>query len=81
MSPPANNSARAPAANADKGDRPPDSGSAKALLVALAEGVVVALVLALELAVAEADAGGQTPSGSNAVWSLVPNSTFPLGLK
>jgi hypothetical protein len=72
------------------GDMPPVPTSAEALLVALAVGAAVALeelALALELAlamplcIALADISGQKPSGSNAVSSFVPKSTFPLGLK
>ena len=52
--------------------------------VALADAVADALAVAVELAVALADIddiSGQTPSGSKAVWSFVPNSTLPPGLK
>jgi hypothetical protein len=71
------------------GDVPPVWVSAEALLVALALEVAVALAdaladaleLAVELAVALVDISGQRPSGSNAVWSFVPNSTFPSALK
>ena len=55
--------------------------------VALADAVADALAVAVELAVALADIAdiadisGQTPSGSNAVWSFVPNSTLPSALK
>jgi hypothetical protein len=51
--------------------------------VALADALALALAvaLALALAVALADISGQMPSGSNAVWSLVPKSTLPPGLK
>jgi hypothetical protein len=47
MSPPASNSARAPAASTDMGDMPPVWVSAEALLVAVAVEVVVALADAL----------------------------------
>jgi hypothetical protein len=52
MSPPASNSARAPAASTDTGDMPPVWVSAEALLVALALEVAVELAdtLADELA-------------------------------
>lgn len=67
------------------GDMPPVWVSADALLVALALEVAIeladALAVAVELAVALADISGQTPSGSNAVWSFVPKSTLPPGLK
>jgi hypothetical protein len=88
---------KASGANAVKEKAPPDSGSAEALLVAVALEVAVALAVevadaladevadelavAVELAVALADISGQTPSGSNAVWASVPNSTLPSGLK
>ena len=72
---------------------PPVWASAEALLVAVAVEVAVeladaladvladALELAVELVVALADISGQAPSGSNAVWSLVPKITLPPGLK
>jgi hypothetical protein len=71
------------------GGMPPVSTSAEALVVALALEVAVeladALADAVELALADIsdipDISGQTPSGSNAVWSFVPNSTFPSALK
>jgi hypothetical protein len=96
MSPPATNSARAPTASTGMGDMPPVPTSAEALLVALAVEAAVALeelmvalwlALALELAlamplcIALEDISGQTPSGSNAVWSFVPKSTLPSSLK
>ena len=55
MSPPASNSARAPAASTDTGDRPPVWASAEALLVAVAVAVAAALALGLALAIALAD--------------------------
>jgi hypothetical protein len=75
MSPPASNSARAPAPSTNMGDMPPVWASAEALLVAVAVDVAVALAdalaealaVALELAVVLAGISGQTPSGSNAV--------------
>jgi hypothetical protein len=54
---------------------------ADALADALADVLADALELAVELAVALADISGQAPSGSNAVWSLVPKMTLPPGLK
>ena len=81
MSPPASNSARALAASTGMGDMPPVSESAEVLLVAVALALADALALELALAVALADISGQMPSGSNAVWSLVPNSTLPSALK
>jgi hypothetical protein len=83
MSPPASNSTRAPVPHTGMGGMPPVSTSAEALVVALALEVAVELADALADAVELALAGisGQTPSGSNAVWSFVPNSTFPSALK
>ncbi len=91
MSPPASNSTRAPVPHMGMGGMPPVSTSAEALVVALALEVAVeladALADAVELALALADiadiadTSGQAPSGSNAVWSFVPNSTFPSALK
>jgi hypothetical protein len=55
--------------------------------VALADALADVLADEVELAVALADIediediSGQTPSGSNAVWASVPNSTLPSGLK
>jgi hypothetical protein len=82
---------KASGASCVKEKAPPVSVSAEALLVALevADALVVEVADALaetlaevvELAVALADISGQTPSGSNAVWASVPNSTLPSGLK
>jgi len=76
---------------------PPVSVSAEALLVALEVAVALPVEVAVALADAPADVvadavelaviadiaaiSGQTPSGSKAVWSLVPKSTLPSGLK
>ena len=86
MSPPASNSTRAPVPHTGMGGMPPVSTSAEALVVALALEVAVeladALADAVELALADiSDILGQAPSGSNAVWSFVPNSTLPSALK
>jgi hypothetical protein len=73
----------ASAASGVKEKAPPVSASAEALLLALAVALAGALAVALAVALDEAlaDISGQTPSGSNAVWSFVPKSTLPPGLK